>query len=29
MAFDVPSRAENDPAGEELRVWKGNLSLYR
>jgi para-nitrobenzyl esterase len=29
MVFDVPSRAENDPRGEERRVWKGDLSLYR
>jgi para-nitrobenzyl esterase len=29
MVFDVPSRAEDDPRGEERKVWKGDLSLYR
>jgi para-nitrobenzyl esterase len=29
MVFDVPSRAEDNPRGEELAVWKGDLSLYR
>ncbi len=30
MMFDVPSRAENDPAASEERLaWKGDLSLYR
>ena len=29
MVFDVPSRAEDNPRGEELAAWKGDLSLYR
>jgi para-nitrobenzyl esterase len=29
MVFDVPSRAVNDPRGDERLVWQGDLSLYR